>query len=122
MSSGARFPRDLVRAQQRVWACEAATRAFVLDGPSSPVTAWPLPRQGEFLRLRADQEAAQRAVREHPLMAAAIADRHWTATVRALCEAAREPLPAEPGAASTPGHVPAPGHGPGLVRSAGVAA
>ena len=91
MSSGTRFPRDLVNAQRTVWACEAATRAFVLDGPSSPVADWPLPRQTEFLHLRAAQESAQLAVREHPLMAAAIADHHWASTLRALCEAAREP-------------------------------
>ncbi|MHA6759528.1 hypothetical protein [Streptacidiphilus sp. PAMC 29251] len=89
MSSGSRFPGDLVRAQQQVWASEAATRAFVLDGPSSPVVAWPLPRQAEYQRLRGAQEAAQQAVREHPLMAAAIADHHWTATLRALWQAAR---------------------------------
>ena len=92
MSSGSRFPRELVRAQQQVWACEAATRAFVLDGPSSPVVAWPLPRQAEYQRLRGEREAAQQVVREHPVMAAAIADHHWTATLRALWQAAREPI------------------------------
>lgn len=97
MSSGDRFPRDLVRAQQRVWACEAATRAFVLAGPSSPLAAWPLPRQAEYQRLRGEQEAAQRAVREHPLMAHAIADHHWTATLRALWQVARTAGDAEAG-------------------------
>jgi hypothetical protein len=48
-------------------------------------------RQTEFLHLRAAQEAALLAVREHPLMAAAIADHRWASTLRALCEAAREP-------------------------------
>jgi hypothetical protein len=98
-SSGTRFPRDLVSAQQRVWACEAETRAFVLAGPSSPVVAWPLPRQAEYQRLRDAQQAAQRAVREHPLMAGAIADHHWTATLRALWQAAREPVDEEQAAA-----------------------
>jgi hypothetical protein len=88
--SGTRFPSDLVRAQQQVWACEVATRAFVLDGPSSPVAAWPLPRQAEYARLRGAQLEAQRAVREHPLIAGAIADHHWTATLRALWHVARE--------------------------------
>ena len=101
-SSGARFPRDLVRAQQQVWACEAATRAFVLAGPSSPLTAWPLPRQAEYQRLRGEQEEAQRAVREHPVMAGAIADHHWTATVRALWQAAREPAEAARTAQASP--------------------
>lgn len=90
MSSGTRFPRDLVTAQHLVWACEATTRAFVLDGPSCPVAEWPLPRQTEFLRLRAAQESAQLAVREHPVMAAAIADHRWASTLRALCETAGE--------------------------------
>ena len=99
-SSGTRFPRDLVRAQQHVWACEAATRAFVLDGPSSPVVAWPLPRQAEYARLRGAQEAAQRAVREHPLMAGAIAGHHWTATLRALWQVAREPAAASTSASA----------------------
>jgi hypothetical protein len=90
MSSGARFPSDLVRAQQQVWAREAATRAFVLDGPSSPMVAWPLLRQAEYHYLRAAQQEAQRAVIEHPVMAEAIADHHWTPTLRALCHAARE--------------------------------
>src|SRR4051812_37781957 len=100
MSSGSRFPGDLVRAQQSVWACEAATRAFVLDGPSSPLTAWPQSRQAEYRRLRAAQEEAQRAVREHPLMAEAIAAPRWRAPLRALWQAAREPVPAEVGAAA----------------------
>jgi hypothetical protein len=70
--SVSRFPQELVRAQRQVWACEEASRAFVLAGPDSPVAQWPLP-----------------AVREHPLMADAIEDHHWSATIQALSAAAR---------------------------------
>jgi hypothetical protein len=84
------FPIELVRAQQRVWACEASTRAFVLAGPDAPVVDWSLPRQIEFARLRAAQRAAQAEVEQHPLIASAIADHHWAATIRALRQAACE--------------------------------
>lgn len=92
-----RFPIELVRAQQRVWVCEASTRAFVLAGPDVPVVNWPLPRQIEFARLRAAQRAAQAEVEQHPLIASAIADHHWAATIHALRRAA-----CEPGAGSGP--------------------
>ena len=50
--SVSRFPQELLRAQRQVWACEAASRAFVLAGPDSPLGQWPLPRQEEYRRLR----------------------------------------------------------------------
>lgn len=86
-----------------MWACEAATRAFVLAGPDAPVTSWPLPRQVEYTRLRAAQRIAQLELEQHPLIAAAIADRHWNATARHLRQAAREPEP-EPEPEEEPGH------------------
>jgi len=91
--STTRFPAELVRAQQQVRAYEAASRAFVLAGPDTPVGCWPLPRQTEYRRLRESLQQARRQVQEHPLMAAAIADRRWSATARALSRAA-ETLPA----------------------------
>jgi hypothetical protein len=87
--SVSRFPQELLRAQRQVWACEAASRAFVLAGPDSPLGQWPLPRQEEYRRLRAAHEQALRAVREHPLMADAIEDHHWAVTIQALSAAAR---------------------------------
>ncbi|MFC1402969.1 MULTISPECIES: hypothetical protein [Streptacidiphilus] len=87
--SASRFPQELLRAQRQVWASEAASRAFVLAGPDSPVAQWPLPRQEEYRRLRAAHEQALRAVREHPLMVDAIEDHHWAATIQALSAAAR---------------------------------
>jgi hypothetical protein len=86
--SGTRFPVDLVRAQQRVWAYEAASRDFVLSGPDTPVGRWPLPRQTHYRRLRESLRQARLQVEQHPLMAAAIADRRWAATARALALAA----------------------------------
>ncbi|WP_042405169.1 hypothetical protein [Streptacidiphilus carbonis] len=87
--SASRFPQELLLAQRQVWACEAASRAFVLAGPDSPVARWPLPRQEEYRRLRAAHDQALRTVREHPLMADAIDDHRWAATTRALSAAAR---------------------------------
>ncbi len=89
------FPCELVQAQRQVWACEAATRAFVLAGPDQPVVHWPLPRQAEYRRLRNAQRQAQREVETHPLMASAIAEHRWSVTVRALWRAAREESPRE---------------------------
>jgi hypothetical protein len=85
-----RFPAELVRAQQRVWAYEAASRDFVLAGPDTPVGSWPLPRQTEYRRLRESLRQAREQLRQHPLTAAAIADRHWSAMARALARAAGE--------------------------------
>ncbi|QMU78577.1 hypothetical protein GXW83_25585 [Streptacidiphilus sp. PB12-B1b] len=81
---------DLVRAQQRVWAYEAASRDFVLSGPDTPVGCWPLPRQTRYRRLRESLEQARRQVEQHPVMAAAIADRRWAAAARALARAAQD--------------------------------
>jgi len=92
--SANRFPAELVRAQQQVWAHEAASRAFVLAGPDSPVGCWPLPRQTEYRRLRESLRQARQQVEQHPLMAAAIADHRWSAMARALARAAAEDTPA----------------------------
>ena len=88
--SATRFPEELVRAQQRVWAYETASRAFVLAGPDTPVRCWPLPRQTQYRRLRESLQQARQQVQQHPLMAAAIADRRWAATARALARAAED--------------------------------
>ena len=88
--SATRFPAELVRTQQRVWAYEAASRDFVLSGPDTPVGGWPLRRQTEYRRLRESLRQAREQLRQHPLMAAAIADRHWTAMARALARAAED--------------------------------
>ncbi|MBC3844338.1 hypothetical protein GXW82_41815 [Streptacidiphilus sp. 4-A2] len=98
--SATRFPAELVRAQRQVWAYEAASRDFVLAGPDSPVGSWPLPRRTEYRRLRESLEQARRQLQQHPLMAAAIADRRWAATARALSRAAAEEQPPHRAAAA----------------------
>ena len=88
--SGTRFPEELVHAQQRVWAYEAASRAFVLASPDTPVRCWPLPRQTQYRRLRESLQQARQQVEQPPLMAAAIAARRWAVTARALARAAED--------------------------------
>lgn len=73
-----------------MWAYESASRDFVLAGPDSPVSGWPLPRQTEYRRLREALCQARERLRQHPLMAAAIADRRWSAMARALARAAED--------------------------------
>ncbi|MEZ0093026.1 hypothetical protein [Streptacidiphilus sp. EB129] len=85
-----RFPPDLIRLQQDVWAAEQRARGWILAGPGTPPTSWSLPRQAEYRRLAADVRCARRAVEEHPVMAEAIARREWAPTARAMRQAARE--------------------------------
>jgi hypothetical protein len=85
-----RIPSDLIALQREAYQASLRLYAWILAGPGTPPALWPLPRQREYLHLRAVQEEARQAVEEHPVMADAIARGRWDVTARALRDATRE--------------------------------